>query len=99
MLFSPPPKEQELSTNDVHIWSTNLNLRPSQIEQQLKILSPDEIDRANRFYFEKDKHRFIIARGTLRKIVSRYLNIEPNKLQFSYSERGKPYLPNTSILF
>ncbi|MGB3468258.1 MAG: 4'-phosphopantetheinyl transferase superfamily protein, partial [Cyclobacteriaceae bacterium] len=41
----------------------------------------------------------IIARGTLRKIVSRYLNIEPNKLQFSYSERGKPYLPNTSILF
>ena len=69
------------------------------IDKLSKILSSDEIDRANKFYFERDKNRFIIARGTLRKILSRYLNIEPKKLQFTYSERGKPYLLDTSILF
>ncbi|MDJ0519440.1 MAG: 4'-phosphopantetheinyl transferase superfamily protein [Trichodesmium sp. MO_231.B1] len=88
-----------MSPNNVHIWSTNLKLLPSQIEELSTILSSDEIERANKFYFERDKNRFIIARGKLRKILSRYLNIEPEKLQFTYSDRGKPYLTDTSILF
>lgn len=99
MQFLPAPKEIELSANDIHIWGANLKLPLSKIEEQLKTLSSDEIERANRFHFERDKNRFIIARGTLRKILSRYLNIEPNKLQFTYSDRGKPYLKNTPILF
>ena len=99
MFVYPPEKKLELSVNNVHIWSVSLKLLPSQIEQLSTILSSDEIERANRFYFERDKNRFTIARGTLRKILSRYLNIEPKKLQFYYSDRGKPYLINTSILF
>ncbi|NES76659.1 MULTISPECIES: 4'-phosphopantetheinyl transferase superfamily protein [Okeania] len=101
MFFSHLPLGQklELSPNHVHIWSKNLKSPPSEIEELSKILSSDEIDRAKKFYFERDKNRFIIARGTLRKILSCYLNIEPKKLQFTYSERGKPYLPDTSILF
>ncbi|MCL2925797.1 MAG: 4'-phosphopantetheinyl transferase superfamily protein [Trichodesmium sp. MAG_R04] len=99
MFLDQVKKELELSENNVHIWSTNLKLSSGKIEELSTILSPDEKDRANRFYFERDKNRFIIARGTLRKILSRYLNIESKKLQFTYSDRGKPYLQNTSILF
>ncbi|NES02543.1 MAG: 4'-phosphopantetheinyl transferase superfamily protein [Okeania sp. SIO2F4] len=99
MFVYPPQKELKVSPNNVHIWSTNLKLLPSQIEELSTILSSDEIERANKFYFERDKNRFIIARGKLRKILSRYLNIEPEKLQFTYSDRGKPYLKDTSILF
>ena len=99
MFIEQAKKELELSENNVHIWSTNLKLSSGKIEELSTILSPDEKDRANRFYFERDKNRFIIARGTLRKILSRYLNIESKKLQFTYSDRGKPYLQNTSILF
>ncbi|MGK7922688.1 MAG: 4'-phosphopantetheinyl transferase superfamily protein [Trichodesmium sp.] len=99
MFLNPPEKKLELSENDVHIWSTKLKLSSSQIEELSKILSSDEIDRANKFHFKRDRNRFIIARGTLRKILSKYLKIEPTKLGFSYSDRGKPYLTNTSILF
>ncbi|ABG53648.1 MAG: 4'-phosphopantetheinyl transferase superfamily protein [Trichodesmium sp. St16_bin4-tuft] len=99
MLLDQAEKKFELSENNVHIWSTNLKLSSDKIEELSTILSPDEKNRANKFYFEKDKNRFIIARGTLRTILSRYLNIEPKKLQFTYSDRGKPYLKNTSILF
>ncbi len=99
MLFSLPPQKLELSPNDVNVWSANLKLPLLQIEQFSKILSSDEIDRANKFYFERDKNRFIVARGTLRKILSLYLNIESHKLKFSYSDRGKPNLPSSSILF
>ncbi|MCL2933876.1 MAG: 4'-phosphopantetheinyl transferase superfamily protein [Trichodesmium sp. MAG_R03] len=99
MFLDQVEKKLELSENNVHIWSTNLKLSSGKIEKLSTILSPDEKNRANRFYFERDKNRFIIARGTLRTILSRYLNIEPKKLQFTYSDRGKPYLKNTSILF
>ncbi|MEB3341542.1 4'-phosphopantetheinyl transferase superfamily protein [Okeania sp.] len=99
MFLEPPEKRLELSPNNVHIWRANLKLSPSQIEKLLTILSSDEIERANKFHFARDKNRFIIARAKLRKIISHYLNIEPQKLQFSYSDRGKPYLKNTSILF
>lgn len=99
MFVYPPQKKLELSANNIHIWSKNLKSFPSEIEKISTILSSEEIERANKFHFERDRNRFIIARGTLRKILSRYLNIEPKKLQFTYSERGKPYLTNTSILF
>ncbi|MDJ0556871.1 MAG: 4'-phosphopantetheinyl transferase superfamily protein [Microcoleaceae cyanobacterium MO_207.B10] len=100
MFIYPPAKKLELSGNTIHIWRANLKLPPPQIETLSKTLSSDEIERANQFYFEKDKHNFIVARATLRKILSLYLNLEPSQLKFTYSERGKPTLSiPTSILF
>ena len=55
-------------------------------------LSADERVRAERFYFEHDRKRFIIGRGLLRTILSRYLDIEPLRLQFCYQSHGKPVL-------
>lgn len=45
-----------------------------------------------RFRFERDRRRFIVGRGVLRTILGRYLGVEPDKVQFRYSPRGKPYL-------
>ncbi len=59
-------------------------------------LSPDEHTRADRFYFQKDRERFTIARGLLRIILGRYLNMEPCCLQFRYNPYGKPALANES---
>ena len=46
----------------------------------------------NKFVFEKDKHNFIIVRGILRKIISKYLQKKPTHLKFSNGKYGKPYL-------
>ncbi|HCF26730.1 MAG TPA: 4'-phosphopantetheinyl transferase [Cyanobacteria bacterium UBA11049] len=91
-----PPKSLKLSRNDVHVWRATLD-RPAECVCQLaQSLSDDERLRAERFYFERDRSRFIVGRGLLRFILSRYLEIAANKLQFCYSSRGKPELIETS---
>ena len=56
------------------------------------LLSSDEQVRAGRFYFERDRSRFVITRGSLRSILARYVNVPARELVFSYSDHGKPSL-------
>jgi 4'-phosphopantetheinyl transferase len=60
-----------------------------------RTLAPDEQARAERFYFRKDRERFIVARGLLRVILSRYLDTKPGQLRFCYGLNGKPSLVTT----
>ena len=48
-----------------------------------------------RFYFPKLGKRYTAARGFLRYILAKYVNIEPQEVAFSYSERGKPCIAKT----
>ena len=81
-----------LAENEVHIWRASLQPEQVVLSRLQQFLAPDEIRKASRFYFEKDRQRFIIARGVLRNIVSRYLNIPPNAVSFTYNVHGKPSL-------
>ena len=83
-------------SNEVHVWRVFLDSTTFEIENLLGILSTDELERAGRFHFEKDQKRFIVARGILRKILGRYLEIKPNKLRFEYTSHGKPVLATNS---
>ena len=55
-------------------------------------MTPDEISRAARFYFQRDHDRFIAGRGLLRAILSRYLAVAPGEIRFGYGPHGKPEL-------
>jgi 4'-phosphopantetheinyl transferase len=76
----------------VHIWRACLDQSLEQIQHYSSVLSADEQQRAERFRFERDRHRFIASRGILRSILSNYLNLPPAQIQFSYGDRGKPFL-------
>jgi 4'-phosphopantetheinyl transferase len=92
ILWQTPPPKLTLTSQEIHLWRTNLDLPLAQVEELDNTLSEDEKSRAERFYFEQHRQRFIVARGMLRKILSYYLVIEPSQLEFAYSPRGKPYL-------
>jgi 4'-phosphopantetheinyl transferase len=81
-----------LPKNEIHVWRASLDQDLACLQQLVKFLSSDELDRADRFHFETDKNRFIIGRGILRNILSYYLGIAPERLQFCYGSRGKPAL-------
>jgi len=53
-------------------------------------LSPDEKGRAGQFRFERDRDSFVVARGVLRILLGRYLNISPAGIPFKYGAKGKP---------
>jgi 4'-phosphopantetheinyl transferase len=87
-----PPKEFNLSLNQVDIWQADLNVSPQQLGQFQLTLSEDEQQRAQRFRFERDRHQYIAARGILRSLLGKYLGVNPAQLQFNYSDKGKPTL-------
>ncbi|RPI77065.1 MAG: 4'-phosphopantetheinyl transferase superfamily protein [Desulfobacteraceae bacterium] len=100
-LWQKPPDRPDLGDQEVHIWQASLDIPQERIFALSRILSQDEIDRAERFHFAKDRNRFIAARGTLRNILGRYLNQPPETIAFTYNPYGKPSLPaaETTIRF
>ncbi|MBV8802172.1 MAG: 4'-phosphopantetheinyl transferase superfamily protein [Gammaproteobacteria bacterium] len=88
-----------IKKNDVHIWWAFLPSFISQIDRFLTLLSPDELERIARLRFEKHRERFIITRAVLRQILSCYIKTSAEKILFSYTPQGKPYLTLNSIYF
>ena len=93
--WSLPPSTLELSGNEVHVWLAELDPPAAGMQQMAQCLSENELLRAGRFHFKRDRVRFIVRRSVLRMILGRYLHIEPNRVQFSYGPYGKPYLEET----
>jgi 4'-phosphopantetheinyl transferase len=91
-IWSVPPQTVFLRDHEVHVWKAHLRRQSPSIQSLIPTLSPDELARAKRFYFQKDREHFIVARGLLRVILGRYLNREPSQLQFCYNPYGKPAL-------
>ena len=92
----PAPKRPALQGSEVHVWRASLERNRPCVQSLKRILSEDEQARAERVHSEQDRERFIVARGVLRVILSRYLDTEPSQLRFRYSPHGKPDLDNTS---
>ena len=91
-----PPETFVLGCDEVHVWRATLDQTPSQIQSFLHNLATDEQARAERFYFEKDREHFIVARGVMRAILGGYLNRVPKCLSFYYSSHGKPAMVGES---
>gem|GEM_PF-111156 len=88
-----PALNLTLDVGDVHLWHAALD--SFSAESLEHVLAEDELVRAHRFHFAKDRNHFTVARALLRKILGRYLGTNEH-LDFSYGGKGKPYLANDS---
>lgn len=95
-VWAAPPGRLTLPDDEVHVWRVRLVRTPSQLESLRSLLAPDEVARAARFHFERDRASFIVARGMLRTILAAYLKLTPAQLRFSLSAYGKPALANNN---
>ena len=92
-LFTDLPKYQtRIESGDVHVWHASVSEHLEQLAFLRQVLSHDETSRADRFVFEEDRQRYIIARGLLRVILGVYLEFPPEELVFEYGDYGKPQL-------
>lgn len=83
---------QPLADSDIHVWCVSLNVSPQDLSYYRSILSKDEVERAMRFVFEKDRNHYITGRGLLRSILGSYLRTDPTQIGFVYGQYGKPAL-------
>jgi 4'-phosphopantetheinyl transferase len=85
-------KRPQLGSDEVHLWRAALDIPSEDCARIRAVLSSDEKARADRFRFDRDRCRFVVARGFLRAILSLYLDCAPHQVHFSYSEYGRPSL-------
>ncbi len=83
-----------VTNTKVHVWHASLQ-QPVEVVQKLQaVLSEEERQRAERFRFQEHRNTFIVSRGILRDLLSRYTGIEPGRILFKYNLAGKPFLAN-----
>jgi 4'-phosphopantetheinyl transferase len=91
--WRPKPTALRLRPEDVDVWSASLDDQPAEALRAMRaLMSRDEAERAQAFYFERDRRRFIVGRGILRVLLGRYLDRAPGQLVFLYGPNGKPAL-------
>lgn len=90
--WNSPPLDLTLDLGEIHVWRVSLAQTESCLQSLQQTLSTDERTKADRFRFPKDRSQFIVSRGALRAILSRYLNISSHILCFDYNPYGKPSL-------
>ena len=99
-LFQPPPGGRlSLEAGEAHVWCASLRPGEAALAAMRALLSADERERAGRFYFEKDRSAYAVARGLLRTLAGLYLDAPPERLRFDYTDYGKPYLAGGTLRF
>jgi 4'-phosphopantetheinyl transferase len=81
-----------LPQHEVHLWTDTLTSEAPTIAEAKKLLSLNEINRAERFLREVDHDHYVVSHSLVRKILARYLGISPAKIAFQNDPFGKPHL-------
>jgi 4'-phosphopantetheinyl transferase len=87
-----PPGSLILKEGEVHVYRINIAANMHALQAFYATLNPGETERGNKYFQQKDRHRFIISRGAQRNILARYLNKPPAHIQFGIGTNKKPYL-------
>ena len=94
-----PPESITLESNQVDIWRLSLDLVPDTVKTDISPLSTDEVEKAEGFKFDKDKHRYIASHAFVRNVLSRYTNVDPGAIEFVVNEYGKPSIKGGGVEF
>lgn len=89
----------KIPPEEIHIWQVALDQHKELVDRLAQNLNREELDRANRFVIEKARQRYIVAKSTLRQLLSHYIGFPPEKIDIRLSEKGKPYLINFPLEF
>ena len=80
----------------IEVFWFSTDLSAARLEPLERLLDHAERGRANRFRFERDRGRFVAARGRLRAVLGCYAKLPPELLTFEIGPYGKPALARVS---
>jgi 4'-phosphopantetheinyl transferase len=78
--------------DEVHLWQAPLDPDQRELAGLESLLSTDERERADRFRLDRDRARYAAARGWLRRLIARYLDVDASAVTFGKGAFGKPEL-------
>ena len=77
-----------LSVGDPVVFMADLDAQPGHE----RLLSPEEVRRAERFRSSRDRRRYVAARGVLRVLLGDLLTQDPARIRIATATHGKPVL-------
>jgi 4'-phosphopantetheinyl transferase len=91
--IAPSPWALATTPDDaVEIVVSRLDAGPDVVRELESLLSDDERQRSSRLRFDRDRRRFVVARGRLRQLLAERLGDAPRSVAFAYGPHGKPAL-------
>ncbi|WP_428623589.1 4'-phosphopantetheinyl transferase family protein [Sedimenticola sp.] len=86
-----------INEDEIHLWfAYDREISdPQLLAEYSAVLNNQESSRQARFYFEKDRHQYLVTRALVRSTLSLYINdIEPAQWEFNKNAYGKPAIGN-----
>jgi len=94
-LWRTAPVDITSPCDRIDVWKVDLNSAELSGVALPDALAPDEIERARRFHFDRDRVGFVACRTALRDILARYLQVPSGEIRFAYEKHGKPEIAAT----
>lgn len=91
--WTTPVADLLAAADRVDLWLVDLSISDDQRARLAQVLSPDEVERAERYRFDKDRRRYEIRRSVLRTVLAGYTGIGAAELSFDRGPHGKPMFP------
>ena len=83
------------AVGEVHVFTADLDVaKPDET-----ILSDDELARADRYRFDRDRRRFTAGRTVLRRLIATYLGTKTTEVEFVYGPFGRPDVSDPTLSF
>ena len=98
--FSPSDwdKAEPPLPDTIDVWRVPLIGDADRLRGCRDWLSPDELERADRYRHEAAKRAFLVTRSALRALLSRCLGgVSPREIAFRYLPQGKPELDSETL--
>ena len=84
---------------DFEVALARLDAKPEEVRSLGALLCATETRRAERFRFERDRRRFIVARARLRQLLAARLGVQAEAVELAYGTNGKPKILDSSLCF
>jgi 4'-phosphopantetheinyl transferase len=92
IVWQSPPADLALGEAEVHVWFIDAPDLAENLAAHMNLLSPAELNRAEKFHFERDRRLFIACHAAVRAILERYLDTPAADIEFIAGVNGKPRL-------
>jgi 4'-phosphopantetheinyl transferase len=85
-----------LTPAEIHVWLASYDeITEERLDSAYRaLMSAAEKEQEPRFYFARDRRRYLITRALVRTVLSRYVSIHPAEWIFSTNAYGRPDIVN-----
>lgn len=86
----------QIDPRQVHLWHLHVPEHDDAAceEATMALLTPEEREKHGRFHFARDRRRYLMTRGLIRSLLSRYAPVAPRDWRFENNAYGRPGIAN-----